>query len=338
MRRWLVAIALILFLQIQGTSVQAASGTVYSCVVTRCYRHPITGVIEDSGGEQSFEIGQGMVEGAVYPMGLYEVTDTGECYLTIRMSLADFCTGHSFWVQTAGDDGWTSPESGISATGEDANGTTLDVCIQVPGENCVVRGAMYVEPMGRDVYWYMYPGDFTEGNSTDMQAAFVTEPETTKSDEGALEHGNALLTAGAASPSEETDESEPSAAALLQKGVVEEASRNGNQSAAEKKPTLSGLNSTVKEPKSEQSKNESAETLPLTKSEGGGKGLSLSTGKNAEGDEESAQKNPDSNEGASSSSGMLIAFGVLLIAVIATVFYFVGKNRGKLGGSDNSKE
>ena len=38
----------------------AASGTVYSCTINRCYAHPVTGVIEDSGGESSYATGQGM--------------------------------------------------------------------------------------------------------------------------------------------------------------------------------------------------------------------------------------------------------------------------------------
>ena len=51
----------------------AASGTVYSCAINRCYAHPVTGVIEDSGGESSYATGQGMVEGAVYGSGLMEL-------------------------------------------------------------------------------------------------------------------------------------------------------------------------------------------------------------------------------------------------------------------------
>lgn len=43
----------------------AASGTVYSCTINRCYAHPVTGVIEDSGGESSYATGQGMVEGCI---------------------------------------------------------------------------------------------------------------------------------------------------------------------------------------------------------------------------------------------------------------------------------
>lgn len=72
----------------------AASGTVYSCTINRCYAHPVTGVIEDSGGESSYATGQGMVEGCVYSNGILEVSDDGAYYLTIRMSLMDYTSGH----------------------------------------------------------------------------------------------------------------------------------------------------------------------------------------------------------------------------------------------------
>lgn len=158
----------------------AASGTVYSCTINRCYAHPVTGVIEDSGGESSYATGQGMVEGCVYSNGILEVTDDGAYYLTIRMSLMDYTSGHSFQVQNVGDSGWSTPsEIGITGNGSDSNGTTADVCMRVPSENCIVRGEMYVEPMGRNVIFYLYPSDYSEGNNTDMNATMVTESSNT---------------------------------------------------------------------------------------------------------------------------------------------------------------
>ena len=130
--------------------VLAASGNVYTCVIHPCYAHPVTGVIEDSGGEASYATGQGMVDGAIYTTGILELTDSGEYYLTIRMSLMDYTSNHSFWVQNVGDSGWSSPAIGVTGNGTDDNGATADICMQVPSENCVVRGSMYVEPMGRD--------------------------------------------------------------------------------------------------------------------------------------------------------------------------------------------
>ena len=171
-----LALAITMMAGFPAIKAYAASGSVYTCTVNRCYAHPVTGVIEDSGGESSYATGQGMVEGCVYNSGILEVTDDGAYYLTIRMSLMDYTSGHSFQVQNVGDSGWSTPsEIGVTGNGSDSNGTTADVCMRVPSENCVVRGSMYVEPMGRDVVFYLYPSDYKEGNSTDMNATMVTE-------------------------------------------------------------------------------------------------------------------------------------------------------------------
>ena len=155
--------------------VHAESGTVYSCTINRSYSNPVTGEVEDSGGEASYATGQGMVEGAVYGSGLMEVTDSGNYYLTVRLSLMDYTSDHSFTVQNVGDSGWMSTGVAVTANGSDSNGTTADLCIQVPGENCIVCGSMYVTPMGRNVIFYFYPTNYSEGNSVGMTPAFVTE-------------------------------------------------------------------------------------------------------------------------------------------------------------------
>ena len=171
-----LAVALVLLLGTGSLSlpVYAANGTVYTCAITPCYQHPVTGVIEDSGGEASYVTGQGMVEGAVYDTGILEVTDTGEYYLTIRMSLMDYTSNHSFWVQNVGDTEWMTPAIGATGNGTDNNGTTTDICIQVPSENCVVRASMYVEPMQRDVVFYFYPSNYVEGNTTNMNSTMIS--------------------------------------------------------------------------------------------------------------------------------------------------------------------
>lgn len=221
----------------------AASGTVYSCAINRCYAHPVTGVIEDSGGESSYATGQGMVEGCVYSNGILEVTDDGAYYLTIRMSLMDYTSGHSFQVQNVGDSGWSTPsEIGITGNGSDSNGTTADVCMRVPSENCVVRGSMYVEPMGRDVIFYLYPSNYSEGNNTDMNATMVTAASGTdnsqasgssslQSSTGSQTSGNASLQNGTGndknsssdSDNAEESESETGSAPKLQSSITQAA-------------------------------------------------------------------------------------------------------------------
>ena len=176
------------------TPVKAESGTVYSCTVNRSYSHPVTGEVEDSGGESSYATGQGMVEGCVYGSGLMEVTDSGNYYLTVRLGLMDYTSGHSFSVQNTGDSGWSQASTAVTGTGSDNNGSTADLCIQVPSTDCIVRGSMYVEPMGRDVIFYFYPSDYQEGNSVGMTAAFVTE--SSSGDASALSDSGSVLADG----------------------------------------------------------------------------------------------------------------------------------------------
>ena len=209
MRKAIAGLLAVFVLAVMGAGmsavpVQAASGNVYTCVIHPCYAHPVTGVIEDSGGEASYATGQGMVEGAVYPTGILELTDSGEYYLTIRMSLMDYTSNHSFWVQNVGDSGWSSPAIGVTGNGTDDNGATADICMQVPSENCVVRGSMYVEPMGRDVIFYLYPSDYTAGNNTNMNATIVTEASGSGSSGSTSSGSNSSGSSNSGSSSTET--------------------------------------------------------------------------------------------------------------------------------------
>lgn len=171
----LVLMTMMLYIAGCCISVHAESGTVYSCTINRSYGNPVTGEVEDSGGESSYATGQGMVESAVYSQGLMEVTDSGNYYLTLRLSLLDYTSGHTFAVQNVGDSGWIDTATAVTANGSDGSGSTADVCMQVPSENCIVRISMYVSPMGRDAVFYVYPTNYSEGNSVGMNPYFVTE-------------------------------------------------------------------------------------------------------------------------------------------------------------------
>ena len=175
---WMMFTLAVLLTQSHGIPVYAANGSVYTCQIVPCYAHPVTGEVEDSGGEASYATGQGMVESAVYTTGIIEVLNDGTFYLTVRLSLMDYTSGHSFWVQNVGDSSWSTPALGVTANGTDSNGSTADICIQVPSENCIVRGSMYVEPMGRDVIFYFYPTNYVAGNSTDMVSTMIVEDTT----------------------------------------------------------------------------------------------------------------------------------------------------------------
>lgn len=283
--------------------VLAASGTVYSCTITPSYRHPVTGVIEDSGGEASYVTGQGMVNGCVYTSGMLEVTDAGEYYLTFRMSLVDYTTNHTFQVQKVGDSGWSSTGMAVTAQGSDTNGTTADICIQVPSESCIVRGSMYVTPMGRNVIFYFYPGNYTEGNSVGMTPTQVTEAST---------------------------------GAEVETQEIADAPETETQAATETRTEVQ-----TQAPALESSLDNSTPAAASTESEASGtlnqaQGLSLSTAP-----EDTADTGMSGSSTGMSAFGLGAAItmsGIILIAVAAAVVYYFRVNWRRWGGGDDDED
>lgn len=307
----------------------AASGTVYSCAINRCYAHPVTGVIEDSGGESSYATGQGMVEGCVYSNGILEVTDDGAYYLTIRMSLMDYTSGHSFQVQNVGDSGWSTPsEIGITGNGSDSNGTTADVCMRVPSENCVVRGSMYVEPMGRDVIFYLYPSNYSEGNNTDMNATMVTAASGTDNSQAS---GSFSL--------QSSTGSQTSGNASLQNGTGNDKNSSSDSDNAEESESETGsapkLQSSITQAAAPASSS-GTDSSTLNSAEG----LSLSTAQDASDKENVSDTDAAKTSGSSAFQiGLAVTVaGLILIAVAAGIVYFFRRNWRRWGGGEDDEE
>ena len=302
----------------------AASGTVYSCTINRCYAHPVTGVIEDSGGESSYATGQGMVEGCVYSNGILEVSDDGAYYLTIRMSLMDYTSGHSFQVQNVGDSGWSTPsEIGITGNGSDSNGTTADVCMRVPSENCVVRGSMYVEPMGRDVIFYLYPSNYSEGNNTGMNATMVTE----SSDGTAVESSD---NSGSVDNSGSTSSGNSSLGSGNSSLQSSGSSDKSSSSSSSKK-----LESSIKEAAKPSSDSSSLDTEnPVNSSEG----LSLSTAKDGTSDSDFDSGNTSSGNRIFQIALAVVVTGLILLGAVSGVIYFFRKTWKRWGGAEDDDE
>ena len=271
----------------------AETGQTYTCTVNRGYRHPVTGVIEDAGGEGSYAVGQGMIEGCVQTTGLLEETESGQCYLTIRMAQMDFSSGHSFKVQPKGGSGWTAVSPKITSS----SGTTADFCIPVPQKDCVVRGEMYVTAMGRNVVFFAYPSGFSEGNHSGMNATIVTAPPAPVQE----------------TPAQETPAQEETAPAQEEAAVQEEQEATTEETAEEQ-----AEEAVVEEPEPQTD----ADTLEDAQ------GLTLSTAKEKAKEAESDQDAVDTKK--SNHMPFVIGAGVALVLAIAgCAVYFVKKNKNK---------
>ena len=320
---------------IGAVPVRAASGNIYTCVIHPCYAHPVTGVIEDSGGEASYATGQGMVDGTVYTTGILELTDSGEYYLTIRMSLMDYTSNHSFWVQNVGDSNWSSPAIGVTGNGTDDNGTTADICMQVSSENCVVRGSMYVEPMGRDVIFYLYPSDYTAGNNTNMNATIVTEASGsggTSTYSGSGSTSTESGTSGSGSTNTQS-ESTGNGNASLSGSSLQSDSELLSSDSSDTEP----VDNSTEAPALSSSIDEAAQPTPSTDAElSDAQGLSLST---------AADTVEEAEDMAGSSGGSVFVMGtavtvsgLILMGTAAVIVYFFRKNWRRWGGGYDDDE
>jgi LPXTG-motif cell wall-anchored protein len=303
---------------------EAASGTVYTCQVSPEYRHPVTGVIEDAGGESGYATGQGVVGSCVASTGILEVTDQGSYYLTVRLGMMDYTSNHSFWVQTVGESSWSSPAVGVTGSGTDSNGSTLDVCIQVPSENSIVRCSMYVDVMGREVVYYFYPSNYTAGNQTNMTATMVTESSGSQSANESEATGN--TNAGSTTAGNTASTSSTGAASSTSLGGT---SSTLSQSASLTSEEAEETDDTV-QTSEVLTKSEAGETTLLSDEVG----LILST--DSEEDETAMQQT--SGEGSYLQRTLLTMFAVIvsglsLLAGAGFLLYYCRKNWNRWGGA-----
>lgn len=327
------ALSLALLAGFPAVEAHAVTGSVYTCTINRCYAHPVTGAVEDSGEAGSYATGQGMVEGCVYPTGILEVADDENYYLTIRLSLMDYTSGHDFQVQSVGDSGWSSTGYAQTGTGSDSNGTTADVVIQVPSENCIVRGTMYVEPMGRNVVFYLYPSDYKEGNNTDMNVTMVTGSAASDGTAAESSSDGGSAVSGSSGSLSSGNSSLQSSGSTSSDSSTESASSDSSTGSTSSGKKLQSSISEAAKPSSE-SETPSTDSSTLDSAEG----LSLSTAKDADAaDSDSTSTSTSGNKVFQIALAVLVV-GLILIGVVAAVVFYFRKNWRRWGGGQDDDE
>lgn len=160
----------------------AASHGIYTATATPHYRNPLTGKIEDSGGEDSEVLGQSMTESATYTKALVEVDSDGNTYITVRLKLMDNIQNPTFNV-----DG-----NSVSASlmQEDYSANTADYRMKVASENSVIRCSMYVVPMGRDVIFFITVSNLNSGSGDFVTSISVNNNKSNNSSNNANSSNN----------------------------------------------------------------------------------------------------------------------------------------------------
>lgn len=176
LKRALCSMVVMLALVAGITSIPAlaASNGIYTATATSHYKHPTTGKIEDSGGEGSYVLGQSMTESALNKAALVEVDPQGNTFVTVRLNLMDNIQNPQFQVDGSRNGNFSSVPA--TAVQEDFTNNTTDFRMQVPSENAIIRCNMYVEPMGREVIFYITVGNLQSGSGDFVTSVKVEQP------------------------------------------------------------------------------------------------------------------------------------------------------------------
>ena len=178
-----VIVMLVYTAGITAISAYALDNNIYLADAHPHYRHPVTGVIEDSGGDGSEVLGQSMTEGALKTESLIEVDPDGRMYATIRLGLMDNIENPQFNVQKDGYSDFYDVSADLMKENYDANES--DFRFEIPNENAIVRCTFYVVAMGRDVVFYIDFDNIREGSGD-----FVTSVEVRHNDNNDNNGGN----------------------------------------------------------------------------------------------------------------------------------------------------
>lgn len=140
---------------------------VFTANVSASYENPDTGAIEDAGGQSSKAMGQSMIQGIVQPNALVEKDGSGKSLITVRLYQASELGDVKVSYDDSHSGNYSAPEL-AKAVKEDAGANMNDYQFAAPGENATLRFNVHVNPMGRDVNFFIKLSDLVEGNTANF--------------------------------------------------------------------------------------------------------------------------------------------------------------------------
>ena len=135
------------------TPIHALSDGAYLVSRSTSYTNPLTGQTEDGG--ENIALGESMVSNIVESQLLVEQTN-GKYYITVGLGLASNVSNIRFKVMNSS--GSMSSVSATKTGSSSANGDTVNhYRLQVSSLDLYIIPIMYVNPMGRDVQFFIKP-------------------------------------------------------------------------------------------------------------------------------------------------------------------------------------
>lgn len=145
----LILMMLLMFI----SPVNALNDGAYLVSRSTSYTNPLTGQTEDGG--ENIALGESMVSNIVESQLLVEQTN-GKYYITVGLGLASNVSNIRFKVMNS--NGSMSSVSATKTGSSSANGDTVNhFRLQVSSLDLYISPIMYVNPMGRDVQFFIKP-------------------------------------------------------------------------------------------------------------------------------------------------------------------------------------
>lgn len=140
------------------------------------YAHPVSGVIEDSGGESSSALGQSMVTKMVNTSAIY---DSSSNTIDITLLMMDSISDVNIQVQYSGASAYTNTSLNEVSRGNDQ--ATYRVPMQSSSD--IFRVEAFVLPMGRSVIFYIaVDGEFSIPTVDSTSGLVIKGPDANESD------------------------------------------------------------------------------------------------------------------------------------------------------------
>lgn len=297
-----VVMVLALVASIMTLPVLAASNGIYIATATPHYKHPATGNIEDSGGENSAVLGQSMAESVTYEKALVEIDAVGDTYVTVRLQLMDNIKTPQFQVD--------GKSVAASLMQEDYVNNTADYRMKVNSVDSIIRCNIYVIAMGREVAFYITVSNLQLGEedfitSITIEEEKQTTPEPTTAVQVTPEPTTTALQA--------TTEPVTTEAVTTAEQVTTQEVTTEPETTTESETTTSEETTTVKAVKENDSKSDSEKVKGLEEFDASGNQVE---------EEASETQETKKNEKGSFVAGWVIGGIIIVAAAGFCVWYF----------------
>lgn len=218
------------------TPIHALSDGAYLVSRSTSYTNPLTGQTEDGG--ENIALGESMVSNIVESQLLVEQTN-GKYYITVGLGLASNVSNIRFKVMNSS--GSMSSVSATKTGSSSANGDSVNhYRLQVSSLDLYISPIMYVNPMGRDVQFFIKPNISSAIVGTGIYSSQMIPQESTSTYSQNEKENNATLNSSSqketketstsieTNPTEETSKEETTVGAITKESLMSNATGLSN--------------------------------------------------------------------------------------------------------------